>query len=139
MRESERGLVRESKGGNGAFRDTNEREGPAKVKRSGFYNNRDQSTKSFFFTNLPEGFKVSALYSVFHRFGKVEEVYVPLRCDRLGKRFGFVKFQEVSDVEEMESRLREVWLGDTRLKVNAARFGREETLLQNWENIAPHK
>jgi len=128
MRESERVLERESKGGNGTSRVTNERGCPVKAKRRGYFNHLDQSTKSFFFTNLLEGFKVSALWIVFLSFSKVREVYVPLKSDRSGRRFGFVKFQEVSDVEELEWRLGEVWLGDTRLKVNIAKFGREDRL-----------
>jgi len=69
------------------------RGGLVKKKRRGFFNYRDQATVSFFFTNLPEGFKVSVLWTVFLRFGNIGEVYVSLKCDRWGRRFGFVKFQ----------------------------------------------
>jgi len=43
-----------------------------------------------------------------------------------GRRFGFVKFKEVEDEEELGKRLDDVWFGDSKLKVNRARFGREE-------------
>jgi hypothetical protein len=32
----------------------------------------------------------------------------------------------VEDLEDLESRLEEVWIGKVRLKVNKARFGRED-------------
>jgi len=73
---------------------------------------------------LAGGFKVSELYTVFLHFGNVGEVYVPLKCDRRGRRFGFVKFQDVVDEEVLGFRLGEVWLGDSRLELNKARFGR---------------
>jgi len=86
--------------------------GPTKAKCRGFFNHCDQSTVSFFFTNLPEGFKVSELWTIFLGFGKVGEVYVPLKCDPWGHRFEFVKFQEVVDDEVLGYKLGEVWLGE---------------------------
>jgi len=47
-----------------------------------------------------------------------------MKVDKWGKMFGFVKFLEVDDVEELEGRLQDVWVGEMRLKVNIARFGR---------------
>jgi len=51
---------------------------------------------------------------------------VPKKLDRWGNRFGFVKFKDVEDVEELEEVLKEVWLRNSRLKVNRARFQWEE-------------
>lgn len=62
---------------------------------------------------------------LFEGFGQVEEVFVPLKLDKWGRKFGFVKFWEVEDLDDLESRLEEVWLWKVRLKVNKARFGRE--------------
>jgi len=55
----------------------------------------------------------------------VGEVYIPMKVDKRGKKFGFVKFKKVEDVEELEGRLQDVWVGETRLRVSIARFGRE--------------
>jgi len=60
----------------------------------------------------------------------VGEVHVPLKVDRYGRRFGFVKFQEVKDEDVLGSRSEEVWRGDTRLKVQKAKFGRQEKQVQ---------
>lgn len=51
---------------------------------------------------------------------------MPQKKDRWGKRFGFVKFLEVAKEEELCSRLKDVWWGNTKLKVNRARFRRDE-------------
>ncbi|KEH40713.1 DUF4283 domain protein [Medicago truncatula] len=53
------------------------------------------------------------------------EVYVPLKTDRRGHRFGFVKYRDMVDVEALESRLGEIWMDDSKLQVNRAKFGRE--------------
>jgi hypothetical protein len=46
--------------------------------------------------------------------------------DKWGRKFGFVKFSEVEELVDLESRLKDVWLGKVHLKVNKARFGRNE-------------
>jgi hypothetical protein len=56
----------------------------------------------------------------------VEEVFVPKKLDKWGRRFGFVKYKNICNEEVLEERLEEVWLWKTRLKVNRARFGREK-------------
>jgi RNA recognition motif-containing protein len=73
---------------------------------------------------------VSEMYRVFGAFGSVVEVYVSLKVDRRGRRFGFVKFKKVENLEELEKSLEEVWMGGCRLKVNKARFGREDRRVQ---------
>lgn len=65
---------------------------------------------------------MSEMYRVFGGYGSVAEVYVPLKVDRRGRRFGFVEFREVQNVEELEKSLEEVWLGGCRVKVNKAKI-----------------
>lgn len=43
----------------------------------------------------------------------------------MGRRFGFVKYKEVYDVEELGKRLEGVKLRETKLKINKARFNRD--------------
>jgi hypothetical protein len=54
----------------------------------------------------------------------VGEVYVPNKVDVRGRRFGFAKFLEVKNVEELSKSLEEVWCGTYKLRVNLSRFGR---------------
>ena len=98
---------------------------PAAAGRRGF-RHLDNTTTPFFFSNFPDNATRSDLLKLFVRFGKVEEVFIPNKLDKWGRRFGFVKFKEVTNEEELGERLEEVWLWKKRLKVNRARFGREE-------------
>jgi RNA recognition motif-containing protein len=66
-----------------------------KRKRSSFIQTLDKITTSFFFTNFPEDASSGDLWSLFLKFGRVREVYIPKKLDKMGKRFGFVKFKEV--------------------------------------------
>ncbi|PNX70332.1 serine/arginine-rich splicing factor 2-like protein, partial [Trifolium pratense] len=65
------------------------------------------------------------LWKVFGKYGRVGEVYVPNKVDKRGCRFGFVKFKEVRNVEELSKKLEDVWHGTYKLRVNLARFGRD--------------
>ncbi|PNX65126.1 hypothetical protein L195_g054381 [Trifolium pratense] len=51
-------------------------------RRDGYVNHLNQETTSFFFTNIPDDFKVMDLWAEFAKHGRVAEVY---------KRFGFMK------------------------------------------------
>lgn len=53
------------------------------------------------------------LWKLFASFSSVCEVFIPKKLDKWGKRFGFVKFGVVDDVEEMERKLVEVCRGLT--------------------------
>lgn len=76
------------------------------LKRSASQYYKDHAGEtSFFFTNFPENFGREELWSVFQRYGKVIEVFIPARKDKLGNRFGFVRFLEVSNVKDLEARL----------------------------------
>ena len=86
----------------------------------------DSNTVSFFFACFPEKANNSDMKRLFGGCGHVEEVFDPQKLDRWGRKFGFVKFREVGDLEDLESRLEEVWLWKIRLKVNRARFGRDD-------------
>jgi RNA recognition motif-containing protein len=98
--------------------------GSVSEKGKGFVHHLDRTTTSFFFTNFPMEAKVVELWSLFNKFGKVGEVYIPNKLDKKGQRFGFVKFKEVTDAREMEARLENVWWESYKLRINLSRFNR---------------
>jgi hypothetical protein len=111
-------------------RETVERGGVARAsaeKRREYLQHLDKVTTSFFFTNFPEDASSEVLWKLFLKFGRVGEVYIPKKLDKRGRRFGFVKFKEVGDVEELSERLRDVWLGSFKLLVNLSRFARPDS------------
>ncbi|MCI31071.1 hypothetical protein A2U01_0052282, partial [Trifolium medium] len=58
------------------------------------------------------------------RFGRVGEVYIPLKVDKQGRRFGFVKFRDVVDAIELLRSLSNIWIGSFKLRINLSKFSR---------------
>jgi hypothetical protein len=83
-------------------------------------------TTSFFFTNIPPESTTVELWKRFGQFGRVGEVYIPNRLDKQGRRFGFVKFRDVRDATELLRAISDIWVGSFKLRVNKARFRRDE-------------
>jgi hypothetical protein len=108
------------------MREREEREGEREGarQRRGYIHNVDQSSTSFFVTNLPHECNLEDLWKVFGRFGRLGDVYIPKKVDKWGRKFAFVKFREVNEVEELSRRLEDVWLGSFKLRVNISRFSR---------------
>ncbi|MCI18119.1 endonuclease/exonuclease/phosphatase family protein, partial [Trifolium medium] len=114
------------------MRESVEREGVGKPRaalerRRGFIHNLDKVTTSFFITNFPDDASTEVLWKLFVKYGRVGEVYIPKKLDIRGRRFGFVKFKEVKEVEMLSESLRDVWLGTYKLRVNRSRFGRSDS------------
>jgi hypothetical protein len=125
MREN---LERESERGNGSSGSNreNQNEGvPVQTKKCISFSFLDRTTTSFFFTNFSEEIKTTVLWSSFARFGNVMEVFIPKKLNKEGRRFGFVKFKDVTNPVALEAKLAEVWCGGRRLRVNLARFTRD--------------
>ncbi|GJU71427.1 RNA-directed DNA polymerase, eukaryota, partial [Tanacetum coccineum] len=59
-----------------------------------------------------------------NKYGHVVDSFIPLKRSKEGKRFGFVKFINVSNVERLVGNLCTVWVGRYKLQANKARFGR---------------
>jgi len=66
------------------------------------------------------------MWKFFQRWGRVLNVFMPRRLDARIKRFGFVRFQCVKDVEVLERRLDSVWIGLWKAQVNKPRYERRE-------------
>ncbi|GKV21745.1 hypothetical protein SLEP1_g31697 [Rubroshorea leprosula] len=81
---------------------------------------------TYFFYDFPAKHSAKDLWYRFWSFGKVADVYIPERRDRRGRRFGFVRMAEVSDVRDMERKLNQIWLGSYRLKVKLAKNMKSE-------------
>nr|GEW97361.1 ATPase, F1/V1/A1 complex, alpha/beta subunit, zinc knuckle CX2CX4HX4C [Tanacetum cinerariifolium] len=55
----------------------------------------------------------------------VVDAYIPYRRSKAGKRFGFVRFIKVLDVDRLANNLCTVWVGRHKLQANIHRFQRE--------------
>ncbi|GKV41639.1 hypothetical protein SLEP1_g49143 [Rubroshorea leprosula] len=94
----------------------------------------------FFFTNFPEDWTFEQMWKTFNRLdgGRVIEIECPKKRDRLGRRFGFVRFLEVKDTGELERKLNQIQIAGIKLQANKPRFGKtwhEKQHHWNTENI----
>ncbi|GJY20271.1 DIE2/ALG10 family protein [Tanacetum coccineum] len=79
---------------------------------------------SVFVTNFPEQASAKDLWNACKQYGHVVDAFIPNKRSKAGKRFGFVRFIKVFDVERLVGNLCTVWIGRHRIHANAARFHR---------------
>jgi RNA recognition motif-containing protein len=108
------------------MREKVEREGEGRKKSGGYGHRMDMISTSFFVTNFPEELGWGDLWKLFGQFGSVSDVFIPKKMDKWGRRFGFVKFKGVHNLEELSMKLEDVWWNKYKLRVNKARFEKGE-------------
>ncbi|KAJ0876872.1 putative RNA recognition motif domain, nucleotide-binding alpha-beta plait domain superfamily [Helianthus annuus] len=91
---------------------------------NGAFNNQGDTTK-FFVTNLPETCNSFDLANTFRNYGNVTGTYVARKRDKVGNVFGFVSMKGVKDREDMVKSLNTIRMGNWKIKVNIARFTKE--------------
>ncbi|GJX45729.1 nucleotide-binding alpha-beta plait domain-containing protein [Tanacetum coccineum] len=80
---------------------------------------------SVFVTNFPDSFGAKDSWNASKQYGHVVDAYIPYRRSKAGKRFGFVRFIKVLDVDRLVNNLCTVWVGRHKLHANIPRFQRE--------------
>nr|GEW56993.1 hypothetical protein CTI12_AA509060 [Tanacetum cinerariifolium] len=81
-------------------------------------------SKSVFITNFRDYFKSRDLWSLCEAYGKVVVMFIPNRKSKAGKRFAFVRFIRVDDMDRLISNLCTLWVGRLHLHANAVRYER---------------
>ncbi|PWA65462.1 hypothetical protein CTI12_AA329110 [Artemisia annua] len=79
---------------------------------------------SVFVTNFPDNVRAKDLWHVCKQYGHVVDSFIPERRSKARKRFGFVRFIKVFDVDRLVGNLCTVWIGNYRIHANVARFSR---------------
>ncbi|GJZ63745.1 putative RNA-directed DNA polymerase, eukaryota, reverse transcriptase zinc-binding domain protein, partial [Tanacetum coccineum] len=82
---------------------------------------RDKAA-SFFFTNFPETWDVTALWKMFDRYDKVVDIYIAFKRTIKATRFGFVRFINIGDIESFERRLKGIIISNSKLVINRAKY-----------------
>nr|GEV57751.1 RNA-directed DNA polymerase, eukaryota [Tanacetum cinerariifolium] len=91
------------------------------------YENETQKiSKSVFVTNFPEDFSACDLRKVCSDYGTVVDVFIPFKRSKSGKRFAFVRFINVINLERLVSNLCTIWIGRYHLHANYVRFERPQ-------------
>ncbi|KAI3811237.1 hypothetical protein L1987_20956 [Smallanthus sonchifolius] len=70
--------------------------------------------------------KDTELWECCEKWGSVVDVYIARKMTQFGKRFGFVWFLEVENVEKLVKNLCSVWIGSYHVFADVARINRKE-------------
>ncbi|GJY29848.1 RNA-directed DNA polymerase, eukaryota [Tanacetum coccineum] len=81
-------------------------------------------SKSVFVSNFPEGCTAKDLWKVCNDYGTVVDVFIPTKKSKVGKRFAFVRFIKVINLDRLIENLNTIWIGRFYLFANPARFER---------------
>nr|GEV21735.1 ribonuclease H-like domain-containing protein [Tanacetum cinerariifolium] len=79
---------------------------------------------SIFVTNFSDHAKANDLWNICKQYSQVVDAFIPDRKSKAGKRYGFIRFIRVYDVERLVSNLCTLWMGSHHLYANVARFQR---------------
>ncbi|GJT04037.1 RNA-directed DNA polymerase, eukaryota [Tanacetum coccineum] len=79
---------------------------------------------SIYITNFPENFSAKELFQSCKQYGHVVDSFIPRKRTKKGKRFGFVRFINVFNVDRLVNNLCTIWVGQFKLHANKARFQR---------------
>lgn len=91
--------------------------------RRGNWRDRKDIT-SFYFTRFPEDVTEEDLWHHFKKFGDVREIFISKKKNSLGRKYGFVRFQGVESLHQLERRLDNTIFGGLKMHVNIPKFGR---------------
>ncbi|GJX05810.1 RNA-directed DNA polymerase, eukaryota [Tanacetum coccineum] len=79
-------------------------------------------SKSIFVTNFPDNTSAKDLWEVCKGYGTVVDVFIPNRKSRSGKRFAFVRFIKVGNVDHLVENLCTLWIGRMHLHANVVHY-----------------
>lgn len=57
---------------------------------------------SFYFTRFPEDVNEKDLWNIFREWGQVWEIFISKHRNKGGRRYGFVRFRGVADINRLE-------------------------------------
>nr|GFA43589.1 hypothetical protein CTI12_AA308650 [Tanacetum cinerariifolium] len=79
-------------------------------------------SKSVFVTNFPDNFGSRDLWVLCEAYGKVVDVFIPNRKSKAGKRFAFIRFIRVVDMDRLIGNMCTLWVGRFHLHANVVRY-----------------
>nr|GEY18143.1 RNA-directed DNA polymerase, eukaryota [Tanacetum cinerariifolium] len=79
-------------------------------------------SKSVFVTNFSDSFGSRDLWKLCEAYEKVVDVFIPNRKSKEGKRFAFVRFIRVINLDRLIGNLCTIWVGRLHLHANAVRY-----------------
>nr|GEV54230.1 RNA-directed DNA polymerase, eukaryota [Tanacetum cinerariifolium] len=89
-----------------------------------YFSKKDQTqkiSKSIFIANFPDHFSVRNLWNVCVAYGKVVDVFIPFKRSKAGKKFTFVRFISVDNLDLLIGNLCTIWIRRFKLHANKVR------------------
>nr|GEZ08682.1 RNA-directed DNA polymerase, eukaryota, nucleotide-binding alpha-beta plait domain protein [Tanacetum cinerariifolium] len=98
-------------------------------KRGSSNSNEDLIKKishSIYVTNFPDSMTSRDLRRECSNYGTVVDVFIPLKKSKAGRRFAFVRFIKVFNLDRLVENLCTIWIGRHHLYANKVRFERPQ-------------
>ena len=76
-----------------------------KALGSNYSGGRRNSSASFMFHNFPDDWGMGNLWMVFKKYGTVFDMFMVRKKLRNGQRYGFVRFKNITSIEDLLRRL----------------------------------
>ncbi|GJY50316.1 RNA-directed DNA polymerase, eukaryota [Tanacetum coccineum] len=83
-------------------------------------------SKSVYVTNFPDSTFARDLWKVCSAYGTVVGVFIPFKKSKAGKRFDFIRFIKVFNLDRLVENLCTIWIGRFHLFANHVRFDRPQ-------------
>lgn len=83
---------------------------------------------SFFFSYFPSDHGEYKMWKIFRRWESVIDVFIAKKVNQRGHKFGFVRYQGVTNVESLEKSLDNIWIRNTKIYVNRHKYKRYDNL-----------
>lgn len=103
---------------------------------SGKNNGNIRNFTTFFITEFGDKWRVQDLFFELKEFGELEEIVIPPRRDKNGRRYGFTRFLNVSGENMMEIKLDNLVLEGRKLFSNLPGFqivGKKGQMITSWQ------
>ncbi|GJV88204.1 RNA-directed DNA polymerase, eukaryota, reverse transcriptase zinc-binding domain protein [Tanacetum coccineum] len=92
-----------------------------------FHKDLDKVASSFYVSNFPDSIDSKGLWNICAPYGRLVDVFIANKRSKRGKRFGFIRFMGVKDVNAFVTSLSNIWIENFHLYVTVARFQRPTT------------
>ncbi|GJT59545.1 RNA-directed DNA polymerase, eukaryota, nucleotide-binding alpha-beta plait domain protein [Tanacetum coccineum] len=89
-------------------------------------NQTQKISKSVFMTNFPKDATARDLWKACNTYGTIVDVFIPYKGSKAGKRFAFVRFIKVMNLDRLVENLCTIWIGRFHLHANHVRFERPQ-------------
>lgn len=79
---------------------------------------------TFFFSNFEDSWRAKDLFFEFKGLGDIEEIVIPAKKGWRGKKYGFVRFENVIEERLVDTKLNKIWLEGKKLSANISKYAR---------------